>query len=300
MASTYRHSLAPCRINNSFNLTELHNVGVSMGANRDIVVVGGAVDVGAVVLASGAPGVTFATHDVSGFLTNINTSRGMLCTAASTFYFQRRDGGATFLGTTSHQKVVGGLGYLCTTGITVTQGSAAEASARFYAHSSDGLTEPLIYTDAVSLATAPAWVSRYYLGPATIGGTAVHGLQSVSYDTGIDYRLTAEDGAVWPTNGAIYLCRPTISLTFHGVQSAGALVGNLSMHSGAATVLFYLRKGASAGVRVADATTEHLSFSISAAFGLDQISVANNEDASCTVTAQCIGTPTITNGTAIT
>lgn len=299
MAATYRFSLAPCLLNNAVSLTELHNVSVSQGANRDIVTPGGAVDTGAVILASGMPGFTFATHDLSSLLTGINTDSGLACTAASTLYFQKRDGGGTFTGSGTHEKIVAATGYVHTVGITASQGSAAEASARFYSYSSDGLTEPHIATGSVSLNASAAFVSRFYLGPAFVGATQIRGVQSVSYDTGIDYRLTPEDGAVWPTNGAVYMRRPTISITFNNVSSARALIAGLSINVGTAVVKFFLRKGASAGTRTADATTVHLSFAITAAFGLDQISVSNNEDASCTLTANCIGSPTIGNGVAI-
>ena len=297
--ASYRHTLAPPHINNDFYFTQVHGISVNAGANDDVIIPGGALDVSAVILASAEPTVSIMTHDLTTALTEVGLSTGLSCTGASTFYYQRRADAGTFTTSTTHQKLVSATGFLNLNSISVAQDSAAELALTYYPFSSDGVTQPLAYTDSVALGSSPAFVSKFFFGGVKLGSSFLNGVTSVSYDNGLAFRYHAQDGAHYRTNGSIYARTPSITLTWHSVQALANYSPDLFIDA-ATNLKVFFKKGVSGSHRVANATAEHTSILFAtSAWKPVSIDAQGSEDTALSIRATCIGTPTLDMATAI-
>lgn len=297
--ASYRHTLAPPYINSDFYLTQVHGIGVNTGANDDVIIPGGALDPAAVILTHAEPTISIMTHDLTTVLTKVGLSTGLACTSASTFYWQRRADTGTFTTSTTHQKVVSTTGFLNLNSISASQDSPADLSLTYYPFSSDGVTQPLAYTDSVALGSSPAFVSKFFFGGVKLGSSFLNGVTSVSYDNGLAFRYHAQDGAHYRVNGSIYARTPSITLTWHSVQALANFSPDLCIDA-ATNLKVFFKKGVSGSHRVANATAEHTSINFAtSAWKPVSMDAQGSEDTSLSIRATCIGTPTLDIATAI-
>lgn len=296
----YRFSIAPARINNSFNLTQLASVGYSENANIDTTIPGGSTSPAAAIAAYVEPQFRFSTHDLDSLLAGVSMTAGLKCSSGATFYYQKRDDGAVFLGSGNHTKAASTAGFLQVNGLTATQGQPVEANCNYYAWSSDGLTHPVAFSNSQSLVTAAAYVSKYFLGNVIYGAgpTQLYGITSVAYDNGMSYKSSPEDGCVYPMRGAIYTRTPTMTLTTHNVAAVTALTN--TSNNATTNLTLRLRAGASGATRTADATTAHITLVFATtAWRVESIDGQGTEDNAMVVRGDCIGTVTVNTGVAI-
>lgn len=296
----YRFSIAPARINNSFNLTQLSRVGYSENANIDTTIPGGSTSPAAAIAAAAEPQFSLATQDVSSLLSGVSITAGLKCTSGATIYYQKRDDGAIFLGSGNHTKAASTSGFIMVNGISIPHGQPAEATATYYAWSSDGLTHPVAFSNSQSLATAAAFVGKFFLGSVWYGGgpTQLNGITGVQFDNGMTYRNSPEDGCVYPMRGAIYTRVPKISITCHNVAAATILTN--TSNSSTTNLTVKMRAGSSGGTRSADSNTDHITLVFATtAWRITSVDGQGTDDAVMSLEADCIGTVTANLGVAI-
>jgi hypothetical protein len=127
--------------------------------------------------------------------------------------------------------------------------------------SSDGTTHPCTLTSGVALPTIAGVSEQFTLGPLTINGTAYEGIQELTIDFGIREAMKSGGGDCYPK--AVVFENIVQKITLRTDDKA--LLAALSVTALAQTStdsVIYLAKCASNGTRVANATTEHISFTI--------------------------------------
>lgn len=273
------------------NFRQIHSVSVNPGTSVSELVVQGDTDRTNVTTVSAAPTIEFSTRDLLTALTEISGLVGLCAkdpdtpTATSAFFrWQERADCGTFtaLATAQHVGWYAQGGLICPGTLSASQGdeSGASLSCRLTVTSTDGHTDPLTHVDAVDLSTGdtttPAFVSRFFLGPVTVGGALVEGISEVSVDYGHEVMAKAFDGDVFPRVVTIDRRMPKITFT----TAKGDAAANLSVFGrSSGAVSCYFIKGANYSTRVALGTAEHVSVSAAAGMWMhDSASVTDNGD----------------------
>ena len=99
-------------------------------------------------------------------------------------------------------------------------------------------------------------------GPVKINGTVLEGIQRISVNFGLQLKIIGGSGCPFPEFIAIQARQPKITIQSTHVDFATESGMGLYVPQNSTDSLVYLKKIAQGGVRVADATTEHISFSI--------------------------------------
>ena len=127
----------------------------------------------------------------------------------------------------------------------------------------DGTNAPIIIASGATIAVTPSASVAWVLGPISVNGTPLSGVQSVTIDFGLTEVTRSSDGEVYATFAALMTRSPRISLTTDKATYL-ATAGITGVAQGDTDSVVYLRKVASGSTRVADATAEHISFTIDA------------------------------------
>lgn len=208
-----------------------------------------------------SPMFSIATKAINNALGLVGLN-GLAIAAATDFWIQKfTDGGVRTTGTNS-QKHTFSKGLVCLRNLSVEDRGVASLGLEGWAVSSDGVTAPLTVTGSAAM-TAPTMLDELFtLGPIKINGTAVGGVKSLNIDFGLQVMVESGDGDVYPSFVTIQAVQP--KLTFRTLSVQKALSANIGQFAaqGATDSVFYLRKLAKNGARVADATTEHISFTL--------------------------------------
>lgn len=156
--------------------------------------------------------------------------------------------------------------YRVTTGIiiprtlTAQQGQAAKLACDIIPVF-DGTNAVIIPATGVSLPATPLIDECWTLGPASFNGTELDGLQGWTLNFGIEEELIFASGEVYPRRVHIKKRRPTIEFDLKD-ESAAVTYGISGTAQGSTDSVFYLRKMTDNSVPVANATAEHISFTI--------------------------------------
>jgi len=224
----------------------------------------GAYDAQFACLMSGMPLINFSAYPIATALAAIGLDGEAYAAAGDPVvcFLQEIVSGGLQGGATSHIKLTSAQGLVVPRSITARQGEPALINYVVYCLSSDGLTHPWTIAADQSLAGSPTTAEMYTLGPANVNGAAVGAVQEVEIDFGIEVsRDPAEDGLPYPTFYAILNRRPSIRIrTLNGDNFS--TFGGAGAAQGATDSVVYLRKLAQDGARVANATAEHISFTI--------------------------------------
>lgn len=231
------------------------------------------------------PTTTVSSYDVAGLIGTFGATTGASVSSGTvTIPFSRRASGSTFAGSTSHFTVTGANAFGYPTSYTASQGQAASGTVDIMFFSSNGLAIPLSSATGASL-SANAFSASYTIGPAKINGTQVSQITGATVNTGINVRAEIYDGNVYPllANCVIDQRDPTIELTtalFDEIDTYGPMFATNDSQD----VVVYFRKLSDGSTRVADATAEHIAFTLSdGIITVDQFSGQDNQDGSATI-----------------
>jgi hypothetical protein len=282
-----RYSLYSVQLNAALNLTQVDNWSIKPNQQRSTIIPGGSIDPAHIGIASAQPSITIGTRDFSALFASASISAGLNCSSSSTFIAQKRASGATFVAatTTEHITITCAKGFYYPTNITASQDDADGAMVEGeFIPLWNGSTDPVVINGdvAINSFSAPAFSSRYFLGPVYHGGAAVDGVTSVSVDPGIRYEAKAFSGSPYPTVGSIIAREPRLTFTVANIDAADELTS--AFGSAISTgLIFYLQKGVASGTRVAAATETHVKITATSGdWSADDISISGNEDGSVT------------------
>lgn len=137
----------------------------------------------------------------------------------------------------------------------------AKISYEGFAISTDGTTHPVTVAGSAALLGTPSADEGFVPGYVDVNGTDINGVQSINIDFGIEVRVYRGDGEAYPTFVAIMTRKPVINFTTNDV-TALTTIGAAGAAVSASDITVFLRKVSEGAVRVAAATTEHISFTV--------------------------------------
>lgn len=301
-----RYSGYAARFNNAaLTLSQLGQVSIDGGITLSEVIAMGAVDRSAVIAAQAEPRIRLECYDLATLLGTVGITDGYPCTASlgALIQFQKRAANASgiFAGGSNNFNVQSTLGILQVENLGATQDESAGAMAELlYTPLYDGSNAILVANNGVALAGSVGFGSLFYLGGAYLGASQLEGCQSWQYQTGLVLSAKRADGD-YAARKASYIRRtPRLTLTFDKLPSMTSGPNSLINAALASTLAVYLRKGAHGGIRVADATLEHIKISFATGgWRADSFSVRETEDGLVTLTAEPIVAPSISIASAI-
>jgi len=179
-------------------------------------------------------------------------------TAIGKCWLQKMSEGAVRAGGATSVLMAINEGLLIPTGITAQGNTPATIDCRAVC-TYDGSNVPLTVTDSATMSGTPTVGHAYYRGPVEINGSAIDGIQGIAYDPGL--RLVVKGDDLYPSFVSIYEVIPRFTFT---PADAGVLYdyGFTGTPQNATDSLVYFRKGSEGGTRTADATEEHIKFTI--------------------------------------
>jgi hypothetical protein len=119
--------------------------------------------------------------------------------ASDTFYFQRMLTDGKRGGASTNIKVVAATGIIIPTQIRAGQSREATIGYRAVPRSSNGVLAPIAMTTLQSLETGQDATNEIYtLGPVSVNGTALPGVDDMTLDFGINLEIIHADGGIYP------------------------------------------------------------------------------------------------------
>lgn len=260
------HTAGPIVITGSgaYNLDGIETFSVDPALEEVLLTAGGQVDPTYVATMSNTPMLTATVSDIKTLIDGAGIS-GMqipqttVITGVDTYFTKIAQGG-TRAGSSAHLKISINEGLLLMDSISVTQG--AHATAEVSVHPTyDGTNDPLVYTASQSLSHTASIGEAYTVGKVMINGTELDGVTGITIDFGYEIIKEFSGGDVFPTFVAIGARNPRIEIATKEVLSLSTFsLDGLAQTSTDSIV--YLTKVDENGTRVANATTEHISFTI--------------------------------------
>ena len=125
----------------------------------------------------------------------------------------------------------------------------------------DGTLDPIVIATAQNLVGSPAVGELFTVGPVKINGATVTDVQNITINFGITEIVRGGSGSVWPTFVGIMSRTPSITVVTDDVDQFNTLTLP-GVAQGATNSVVYLTKMAEGSTRTANATAEHISFTI--------------------------------------
>jgi hypothetical protein len=240
-----------------------------------------------------APEIGFETNQVASILTECGMTARSLAGGNTDFLFKKVTYGSTreLAASTVHKRVRMTTGMLYWTQIQASQNQTAKAMCRI-AVGYDGTNLPLQEAGGVALTGTPATQQHFTLGPASINSQLFRGLTEMMIESGVEIYSEAADGEIYPTFLAVKNIDPSITLTGPDLDQ----ISDLDFEGTPLSSAFaYLRKKLANTQNVANATTQHILFSVGAGQAvLESARAGGNDGATCSVKITPISTNEVT------
>lgn len=158
------------------------------------------------------PEITFETTAIKTALANIGGISGAAL-SSDVFFFQKMAEGGLRAGALAHIKGTMATGIIVPTQVKAGQGKEATLGYKVTPTSADGDASPIALTASQSLEAAQDQVSEIYtLGPVSINGAALEGVDDVTLDFGIELWTPTHDGNVYLVAVGIMKRAPKITI----------------------------------------------------------------------------------------
>lgn len=125
----------------------------------------------------------------------------------------------------------------------------------------DGTNAPIVIAASQAIGITPAATVAWGVGPVSVNGVALSGVQSITIDFGLTEIVRIGDGEVYPSFSALMARNPRVSIVTDKTSYLATL-GIDGVAQSATDSVIYLRKCAAGGTRVADNVAEHIKFTI--------------------------------------
>ncbi len=240
----------------------------SMNANvqKGIMAHDGQVDPSFACVLEQKPDIVIRTVDLAGLIAAVGF--GGLGVTELIVWWQKGVTCGTRASGSVHLKAVASLGCAVLRSISPSQGQITEAEVQIFVRS-NGTADPWTWTASQALGGTVATVDHFTLGPVYVtpdGGSRTNvPVNDWSFDPGINAEPMANDGHAYPDYVKIDKREPKFDCTTPDV----GLVTTLTMNGITGVTEFFLRKlsPGTTGGRVADATAEHILFTMADGLG---------------------------------
>jgi len=226
------------------------------------------------------PDIVIRTVDLSGLIEAVGFN-GVAVTELIVWWQKGVSCGTRASGSV-HLKATASLGCAVLRTIAPQHGQICEAEVQIFVRS-NGTDDPWTWTASQALGGTVAAVEHFTLGPVYVtpdGGTRTNvPVNDWSLDPGINAEPVSNDGKAYPDYVRIDKREPKFDCSTPDV----GLVTTLTMNGITGSVEFFLRKlsPGTTGGRVADATEEHIKFTLADGLGtMDTLQGDSNSEAS--------------------
>jgi hypothetical protein len=202
---------------------QINSWGMDTGTQELVLGSDGAADPTYAAVMGQRPTLTFTTTDIYAAL----SSFGIDGTAISSgkVALQKLAEGGVRSSSADHILLTIANGIVVPTTLNATQGAQATLSYTAHITSSDGTTAPITMTvnnlwSAITSAigTSSGVANAFTLGPVSINGTTLDGVQNVSVDFGINVFVADSDGQPYPTFASIMTRQPVITFSTYDLE----------------------------------------------------------------------------------
>lgn len=213
-------------------------------------------------LAYTEPVFEIETSAIKSLLDTIGIDGLVISTGCVVYAYQFEEGGTRKSGA-NHTSFTLSEGMYVLGSINADQRSC---TATFTVHgtSTNGTTNPVaIATSQSVIAGSPTVTEMFVAGPCSANGTEINGIQSLTIDFGVQVVKVGGSGSAYPTFIALQSRRPSVTITAYDTAFAST-IGFDGVAVSVSDVLLNLKKVQEGAARVANATTEHILFTIDA------------------------------------
>ena len=237
------------------------------------------------------PTIDFTTTQIAAVLASVPFV-GAGISASTAFYWALAAGTAKDARANStHFKNTMTLGYIQWDTISLQHNSVGTVDAKITV-AYDGTNEPLVPAGSQTLPSNVTDAERFDVGPVYVNGSQLGAdtIKSVTIASGIELDIEGGDGNVWPTQIALRLTKPVITVvTTEVLPLVTTGVDGIALN-GTTGIVAYGRKltlNQAGGVsRVANATLQHLSFTgLNGHYWVETQSADGNTPAQTTIKA---------------
>ena len=258
MSVTKAFTLYAATINGTL-IDQVRTFSLTPGLEPFVLAADGGVDPTFAAAGTVQPRVTFGTTAIATALGSIGIS-GLAISSSATFFFQKYASGGTRATGTSHVKMAATQGMVLPRTLTAATDTPAEISYETICLA-DGANAPVLITTGQALTGSPTVGELFVAGPVSINGTDLDAVRNINIDFGLQELVLGGDGETYPTFAAIQTRMPKITIDILDADYMATLgVAGLAQNITDSEV--YLRKVAKGGTRVADATLEHVKFTV--------------------------------------
>jgi hypothetical protein len=160
-----------------------------------------------------APVLDFTSGDIKAILAKLTNQIALAIDGDFLLYFQKMaEGGVRSAGST-HTKGTVAKGILIPQSISLRDGADATITCQLIMTSADGSTTPLALAGSQALIAAAGAAAGWTLGPVTINGTALEGVEDVTINFGVSPQVLGASGMVYPTFAGVMSVDPSITIT---------------------------------------------------------------------------------------
>lgn len=237
------------------------------------------------------PTISFSTTMIATLLANAPFIGGGISASTAFFWKLAAATGSVARGSGSHFKMTMTLGYIHWTQISLQHDSVGTADVEITV-GYDGTNEPLVMAGSQTLPSNVTDTERFVVGPVFINGAQLgaNTIKSIIAESGIELDIEGGDGTVWPTQIALRLTKPVITVVTNEVSPISTTGVDGVALNGSNGIVAYgrkLTKNQAGGVsRVANATPQHLSFTgLNGHYWVETQSADGNTPAQTTIRA---------------
>jgi hypothetical protein len=201
-----------------------------------------------VAIAAMRPALDFSSGDLKTILAKLTNQIALAISGDFLIWFQKMaEGGVRSAGST-HTKGTVAKGLLIPVSISLRDGQDATITCQLLMTSADGSTSPLALTGSQALVAAAGAAAGWTLGPVSINGTALEGVEEVTINFGISPAVLGASGMIYPTFAGVMRVDPTISIVAASIDEFISW-GLTGAAQGATDSTIYIQDMAEGGVR---------------------------------------------------
>jgi len=241
-------------------ITGIRSHGFASGKQTEALVADGQLDPTLIACLAQDPVIDFSTLDVAAALGAAGIGGLEISADPAAFYLAKIDDlGAPASGSV-HRSFSMAKGRIAIERISARQGALVEVPLRAVAVSTDGVTAPITFAANVALPSLAVATAGWTVGPVSINGTALDGIQEIDINFGLQMQPIRGDGEPYPVR--LNLTRAP-EITLRALKSSMAsTLGIAGAAQGATASEIYLRAVGSDGFPVANGTSGHIKLSI--------------------------------------
>jgi len=250
----------------AFNLDGVETQMDDVGAEVVRMFAAGQVDPSFAAIFTIAPKMTATITDIKTaidggiFLNGLAFETGGSAITTCDIYFVQTDASGTRKSGSNHSRTRFAKGLVVPRRIMARQGEPAKMDIEIWPVY-DGTNEIAVPDNAVALPHTPVIDEAWTLGPVSFNGTAVDGLQEWTLDFGIEVEAMYSDGLEKPSRVHISQRAPTLDIPNKDLAQYATFTLDGTVQTATDSV-FYLRKMVRASSTLANATAEHIKFTV--------------------------------------